>query len=51
MVASAISGRAGELTQCLGYGQEDAKQILVEALARYLDARFTVSTRRQLGWL
>jgi hypothetical protein len=51
LIADAISGRARELTGPLGYSQEEAKRILVAALARYLDDRFSVSTRRRLGWL
>ena len=51
MIADAISGRARELTGPLGYPQGEAKQILVTALARYLDERFSVSSRRQLGLL
>jgi hypothetical protein len=51
MIADAISGRARELIGPLGYPREEAKQILVNALARYLDERFSVSCRRQLGLL
>ena len=45
----AIGGRAKELTELLGYPTEQAKPILVSALARYLDERFSVSSRRELG--
>ncbi len=51
MIADAISGRAQELTDLLGYSQEEAKNILVSALARYLDQRFSVSSRRRFGLL
>ncbi len=51
LIADAISGRARELTGPLSYSQEEAKRILVAALARYLDDRFSVSSRRRLGWL
>lgn len=51
MIAGAISGRAQELTGPLNYPQDEAKQILVSALARYLDERFSVSCRRRLGLL
>src|SRR5208283_370571 len=51
MIDDAIRGRAGELTTALRYSQEEAKRILVAALARYLDERFSVSSRRQLGLL
>jgi hypothetical protein len=51
LIADAISGRAKELTQQLGYSEDDAKRILVLAIARYLDERFSVSSRRELGML
>jgi hypothetical protein len=51
LIADAISGRARELTGPLGYSQGEAKRILVAALARYLDDRFSVSARRRLGRL
>jgi hypothetical protein len=50
-IADAISGRARELTGPLNYSKEEAKQILVAALARYIDDRFSVSSRRRLGLL
>jgi hypothetical protein len=51
LIADAIGGRAKELTRSLGYIQEEAKGILVSALARYLDERFSVSSRREIGML
>jgi hypothetical protein len=51
MIAAAISGRARELISDLNYPSDQAKDILVNALARYLDERFTVSKRRRLGLL
>lgn len=51
LIAAAISGRAHELTELLKYSKEEAKRILVSSLARYLDERFSVSTRRQFGLL
>ena len=51
LIADAISGRAKELTHDLGYAQEKAKSILISALARYLDERFSVSSRRELDML
>ena len=51
MIVDAISGRAHELKEKLGYQDEEAKPILVQALARYLDERFSVSNRRRLGLL
>lgn len=51
LIDDAIGGRATELTNSLEYPEADAKQILVSALARYLDQRFSVSNRRWLGLL
>jgi hypothetical protein len=51
MITNAIRGRAQELTGPLNYSQAEAKPILLDALERYLDERFSVSTRRRLGWL
>ena len=51
MITDAISGRARELTGPLNYSREEATRILVAALARYLDERFSVSRRRRLGLL
>lgn len=51
LIADAISGRARELTGPLHYSKEEAKGILVSALARYLDERFSVSSRRRFGLL
>ena len=51
MIAGAISGRAQELTAPLKYPPEQGKRILVSALARYLDERFSVSNRRRLRLL
>jgi hypothetical protein len=51
MITDAIRGRAQELIGPLKYPQDQAKDILVTALARYLDERFSVSARRRLGWL
>lgn len=51
LIADAISGRAKVLTGDLGYTQEEAKRILISALAHYLDERFSVSSRRELGML
>ena len=51
LIDDAFIGRARELTESLKYGLEEAKQILVSALARYLNERFSVSRRRRLGSL
>jgi hypothetical protein len=51
MIEGAITGRARELKDKLEYSEDEAKQILLQALARYLDDRFTVSYRRRLGML
>ena len=51
MIDSAIRGRAMELKDDLGYSIDEAWEILVGALARYLDRRFSVSFRRERGLL
>lgn len=51
MIADAIAARAQELTGPLGYSKDEAKQILVKALARYIDERFSVTNRRRMGLL
>jgi hypothetical protein len=37
------------LTEGLGYSPDEAKRILVAALAEYLDERFSVTPRRLAG--
>lgn len=51
IIGDAISARAHELKDKLRYGDDEAKQILVRAIGRYLDERFSVSNRRRLGLL
>ncbi len=51
MIESAIRGRAHELADSLKYPLDEAKEILVAALADYLDRRFSVSIRRERGLL
>ncbi len=51
LIAAEISARARELTAKLRYDRSDADKILVGAISRYLDERFTVSIRRGLGLL
>jgi hypothetical protein len=51
MIRDAIHGRGLELTKDLGYGVEEAVDLLSGALARYLNERFSVSRRRLLGLL
>src|SRR5262249_36172833 len=51
LIAAEISGRMYELKHELGYGPDEARRILLAALARYLDERFSVSSRRRLGLL
>ncbi|MEK6234950.1 MAG: hypothetical protein N2C14_09575 [Planctomycetales bacterium] len=51
LIAEAISGRARELTKSLKYPQQEARNILVSSLAQYLDDRFSVTSRRQMGLL
>jgi hypothetical protein len=48
-IALAISGRARELTKSLGYTEVEAKAILSRAIAMFIDDRFSVTSRRQLG--
>jgi hypothetical protein len=51
IIADAIAARAHELSDGLHYTEDEAKPILVQALARYLDERFSVTSRRRLGLL
>jgi len=51
MIHDAIIGRMYELNHMLGYQIDEARKILFSAIARYLDIRFSVSNRRQLGVL
>jgi hypothetical protein len=51
MIAFAIAGRKHELEGNLGYPTAEAREILLRALSRYLDERFSVSSRRRLGLL
>lgn len=51
MTEEAIRGRGVELTKSLKHPAEEATEILAGALARYLDDRFSVSSRRVLGLL
>ncbi len=46
-ISMAISARARELTERLRYSADEAKNILVAALAGYLDERFSVTPRRE----
>jgi hypothetical protein len=41
---------AQSLVRDLRYSEDQAKKILAEALAQYLDERFHVTERRMLGW-
>lgn len=50
-IAFGISGRARELVHSLKYTEEEAKGILPKAIAMYIDNRFSVSSRRQMGLL
>lgn len=51
LISDAIKARLPELTDQLKYSPDDAKRILMSAIARYLDDRFSVSSRRKLGLL
>ncbi len=50
-IALAISGRARELTQILGYTEVEAKAILYRSIEMYIDDRFSVTSRRRMGLL
>ena len=50
-IAFGISGRARELVHNLKYSEDEAKEILPKAIAKYIDNRFSVSSRRQMGLL
>lgn len=50
-IAGAITARARELKKNLDYPQQKAGAILTLALATYLDERFSVSSRREMGLL
>ncbi|OJW14385.1 MAG: hypothetical protein BGO49_28680 [Planctomycetales bacterium 71-10] len=50
-MAEEIARRADELRGPLRYDEGEAKKILVAAIAKFVDRRFTVSVRRKLGWL
>ena len=51
LIDAAIRGRAIELKDDLGYSMNEAWSILVAAMARYIDRRFSVSLRKQRGML
>jgi hypothetical protein len=51
MIEGEVVARAHELTDKLRYDEETAKSILVNALARYLDKRFSIRERRRMGLL
>ena len=45
-----IEGRGHALTRKLGYSAEEAKAILDEAMAWFLDDKFMITTRQSLGF-
>jgi hypothetical protein len=49
-IKSTFSKVAKEQAGMLGYSRGEALDILVAALAEYLDDRFSVTSRRTLGW-
>jgi hypothetical protein len=51
MIRDALQDRWHELKDDLNYPADDADRVLAEALAAYLDERFTISDRKRLGWL
>lgn len=50
-IALGMSARNKELKGPLKYTQDEARVILARAIARYLDERFSVTSRRHLGLL
>jgi ribosomal protein S24E len=50
-IAIGIGARARELRKQLAYSPEEMRSIMTTATAKYLDGRFSVSSRRQLGLL
>jgi len=50
LILGAIRGRARELSHDLKYDEPRANAILGDALALYLDDRFSITSRRELGW-
>jgi len=51
LIANEIGGRSVELRKKLNYASQETKVIMTKALTIYLDERFSVSRRRQLGLL
>ncbi len=51
MIEAAIATVGEDLTRRLQYSDTDATEILGNALAYYLDERFSITTRRMLGFL
>ncbi len=49
-IEQALRTCANDLCEALNYDRRDAEEILAGAVARYLDERFTVTDRRNLGW-
>lgn len=50
-IQSVLRHMATELTTSLKYDKGDAKEILIQSLAIYLDERFSVSARQKSGWI
>jgi hypothetical protein len=50
LIVGAIQGRACELRRDLHYPEPQAENVLGDALAIYLDDRFSITERRRLGW-
>lgn len=50
-IAMAIRERAAALTNKLKYKQDEAKVILTQSLAKYLDDRFSITARKHMGLL
>jgi hypothetical protein len=50
-LVNVLRAKARELTGDLGYPRGEAEEILANALALYLDERFSVSNRQRLGFI
>lgn len=51
LISNVLTVCAHQLSERLGYSEIEAKEILVNAIALYLDARFSISSRRKMGLL
>jgi hypothetical protein len=49
-IKAILAKAARETVERLNYTRDEAADILIAALAEYLDERFSVTSRRKLGW-